>query len=363
MFVAAQRDVQRQEVADCVAFDGVVAVGGAGGGEAVQGRLRAFFAAAGVVGTVMRVGVEVLFEVAGGFVHAAVRHFQDEVVFVLFPHVLHEGRQVRRQHVGCALAQAVGEVFQAQFFAQAVDAVFPAEEGGDVFAAEAVDDEVGVAAVALGDVVAVAVHVFAGNGQVLEVFQDVAAQFGQGVGVVRADVIDLLAFGFGEGVDAYRKDDEASCRAGGFIEAARVVVVTRGGVGVDVAHAVLVFVVGGLAAGGGDVGVCVVAALQAVQQAFRMLAEVDAEVVDEFEFAVFIDAGVERHFGVGGAAVDERAAGVVADAADDGGADAAGADDAVRFAADGGQFVFEFVEGGAGQGDGLRAVFDEADAF
>ena len=100
-----------------------------------------------------------------------------------------------------------------------------------------------------------------------------------------------------------------------------------------------------------------------VQQAFRVLAEVDAEVVDEFEFALFVDAGVERHFGVGGAAVDERAAGVVADAADDGGANAAGADDAVRFAADGGQFVFEFVEGGAGQGDGLRAVFDEADAF
>ena len=270
---------------------------------------------------------------------------------------------MRRQHVGSALADAVREVFNAQFFAEAVDAVFPAEKGGDVFAAEAVDDEVGVAAVALGDVVAVAVHVFAGDGQVFEVFEDVAAQFGQGVGVMRTDVIDLLAFGLGEGVDAYREDDEAACRAGGLKKATRVVVVTRGGVGVDVAHAVLVFVVGGLAAGGGDVGVCVVAALQAVQQAFRVLAEVDAKMIDQFEFAVFVHAGVKRHFGVGGTTVDERAAGVVADAADDGRADAAGADDAVRFAADGGQFVFQFVKGRAGQGDGLRAVFDEADAF
>ena len=111
VFVAAQRDVQRQEVADFAAFDGVVAVGGAGGGEAVQGRLRAFFGGAAMVGAVVRVAGEVLFEVGVGFVHAAVCHFQDEVVFVFFPHLLHEGRQVRGQHVGSALAQAVGEVF------------------------------------------------------------------------------------------------------------------------------------------------------------------------------------------------------------------------------------------------------------
>ena len=94
VFVAAQRDVEREQVADCVAFDRVVAVGGTGGGKAVQRRLRAFFAGAGVVSAVVRVGGEVLFEVGVGFVHAAVRHFQDEVVFVFLPHVLHEGRQV-----------------------------------------------------------------------------------------------------------------------------------------------------------------------------------------------------------------------------------------------------------------------------
>ena len=94
-----------------------------------------------------------------------------------------------------------------------------------------------------------------------------------------------------------------------------------------------------------------------------MAAEVKAEVVDEFEFAVFVQAGIGGHFCVGGAAMDECAAAVVADAADDGGTDTGGADDAVRFAANGGKGVFEFVEGGAGQGDGLFAVFDEADAF
>ena len=121
--------------------------------------------------------------------------------------------------------------------------------------------------------------------------------------------------------------------------------------------------VGGLAVCGLDVGVRIVAVLQAVEQGFGVAAEVKAEVVDEFEFAVFVQAGVGGHFGVGGAAMEERAAAVVADAANDGGANAGGTDDAMRFAANGGKGVFEFVEGGAGQGDGLFAVFDEADAF
>ncbi|EHM54844.1 hypothetical protein HMPREF9080_01073 [Cardiobacterium valvarum F0432] len=285
-------------------------------------------------------------------------------MFVFLVHVAHEGGQVRGQGVGHALDEAVAACCrQVQFGRPAVEGVFPAEEVRDVFAAKAVDDEVGVAAVAFGDVVAVTVHVFAGDGQVFEGAEDVAAQVGEGVGVVCADVVGLLARGFGKGVNAHGEDDKAAGRTGGLIEAAAVVVVARGGVGVDVAHAGLVFVVGGLAACRLDVGVRVVAVLQAVEQGFGVAAEVKAEVVDEFKLAVFVQAGVGGHFGVGGAAMDERAAAVVADAADDGGADAGGADDAMRFAANGGEGVFKFVEGGTGQGDGLFAVFDEADAF
>ena len=50
-FVAAQGDVEREQVANFFAVYGVVAVRGAGSSEAVQGGLCAFSTVAGVVGT------------------------------------------------------------------------------------------------------------------------------------------------------------------------------------------------------------------------------------------------------------------------------------------------------------------------
>lgn len=56
--------------------------------------------------------------------------------------------------------------------------------------------------------------------------------------------------------------------------------------------------------------------VEAAKNLLRRRAEVDAEVVHRAELAVFIDLRIQRHFGVRRAALDQRAAGVVADPAD-----------------------------------------------
>ena len=106
----------------------------------------------------------------------------------------------------------------------------------------------------------------------------------------------------------------------------------------------------------------VAAGLQASEDFFGGGAEVDAEVVDQLQPAVAVQLGVEGHFGVGGAALDQGAAGVVADAADDRGADAGGADHRVGFAAVFLQAFFQFVQGGAGQADDLFGLVEQLDA-
>ena len=69
--------------------------------------------------------------------------------------------------------------------------------------------------------------------------------------------------------------------------------------------------------------------------------------------ARFVDTREQRHLGIGRAAMDERAAGVVADTAKHRGADAGRPDHGVRIAPQWSERVFELVERGAGQADHL----------
>lgn len=62
-------------------------------------------------------------------------------------------------------------------------------------------------------------------------------------------------------------------------------------------------------------------------------AEIDSQVVHQRQLAVFVNTGKQGHLGIGGAALHQRAARVIADPTDHRGANAGGADHRVRFAA------------------------------
>ena len=134
-----------------------------------------------------------------------------------------------------------------------------------------------------------------------------------------------------------------------------------GVVGVDVADVGDVFAVRG--PGLGRLGRGQVAALDPGEDLLGVVAERQAEVVDERDRAVRADLGVEAHLGVGRPALDQRAARVVADAAEHRGADAGGADHRMRLAPERAQRLLQRVEGGAGQADDLAAAVDQVDAL
>src|SRR5262249_9523957 len=111
--------------------------------------------------------------------------------------------------------------------------------------------------------------------------------------------------------------------AGCFEETAWIGVVARGCITVDLTGAVAIVAVGGAAVRVVlDIGVAEVSVFEVGENLFGFGAEFDAKVVDQTQDAAFIEAGTQRQFGVSRSAPDERAAGVVADATDDGRADA-----------------------------------------
>src|ERR1041384_4902058 len=131
--------------------------------------------------------------------------------------------------------------------------------------------------------------------------------------------------------------------------------------GVDIADAGLVVAVGGQAYGPVDVGFGKVAALQAVQNLFGCLPQVDAESVDEFKATIGAELGMKRQFGIGRSKADERAARVVADATDDGGTDARRAEDRMWLAAQRSEQTFELIERASSMADDLAAATNQVD--
>ena len=105
------------------------------------------------------------------------------------------------------------------------------------------------------------------------------------------------------------------------------------------------------------------AALDPGEDLLGVVAERQAEVVDERHGPVGRGPRrIERHLGVGRPALDERAARVVADAAEHRGADAGRADHRMRLAPERPQRLLKRVEGGAGQADHLPPAVDQVDA-
>lgn len=85
----------------------------------------------------------------------------------------------------------------------------------------------------------------------------------------------------------------------------------------------------------------------------------DAEVVDEMEVAFLVQAREQRQLGEGRAAVDQRSARIVADAAEDRRPDARRADHRMRLTPKRPQRPFELEEHRARQAHDLLAVVDQ----
>jgi hypothetical protein len=85
-------------------------------------------------------------------------------------------------------------------------------------------------------------------------------------------------------------------------------------------------------------------------------------VVHQRHRSVVANLGEKAHLGVGRSALDQRPAGVVADAAEHRRADAGGADYRMRFAPERAERLLERVERGAGQADHLPPPVDQVDA-
>ena len=180
------------------------------------------------------------------------------------------------------------------------------------------DDVERVFAVHVGNIKSMTVDVFAGNGQAFKFAQGGAADVGQFVDVVGADVEHGGLFLLRESVQADGENHQFARAAGRFVMARRVGIETRGGRLVHLAYMVAIGVVVSFARVLHDVFSLIMMALKIGQDFFGRVAQIYAQMVDQLQFALFVDLGEQRHFRVGRAALHQCAAGVVAYAAQDG---------------------------------------------
>ena len=198
---------------------------------------------------------------------------------------------MRREDVSELLHEAVGKVGlkQRHFLQHGVGAAFHGEEERHFVGAELIDHQEGVFAVALGDIVDIAMHVFTRHRQMLKLCQNMTTDLRQHRRAIAADVKDLLAFFRREGIEARGEDRQLAGAAGGFKQAIRVGIVARRGVGVDVAHASDVIVVMGVAAIVLNIIVLDAVVVEAAEDLFRRGAEINPEVVHQPQLAVFVN--------------------------------------------------------------------------
>ena len=72
----------------------------------------------------------------------------------------------------------------------------------------------------------------------------------------------------------------------------------------------------GVAAGVQHIAIADALVVEAAEDLLRRAAEINAQMVDQLQLAVGVNLREQRHFGIGGPALHQRTAGVVADPAD-----------------------------------------------
>ena len=183
------------------------------------------------------------------------------------------------------------------------------------------DDIERVFAVHVGNIESVAMDVFTGNRQAFKFAQGGAADVGQFINIVGAYVEHGGLLLLREGIQANGEYHQFARATGRFVMARRVGVETRGGRLVHLAYMVAIGVVVSFARVLRDVFSLIMMTLKIGQDFFGRVAQIYAQMVDQFQFALFVDLGEQRHFRVGRATLHQCAAGVVAHAAQDGCAD------------------------------------------
>ena len=136
--VAAQGDVQGEDVLDAAAVRLAVANGRAGDGKAVQEGLAPLLGAALEVGAA-GAAAEVLGEEGAGLLQGVVGHPHQQVMLVTVAVLAHARRQVAGQQVHQRLDHLVGHPTQAETLEEAVDPALHGEGGRHPGGAEFVD--------------------------------------------------------------------------------------------------------------------------------------------------------------------------------------------------------------------------------
>jgi hypothetical protein len=113
---------------------------------------------------------------------------------------------------------------------------------------------------------------------------------------------------------------------------------------------------------GGGLDVCFseIAGVEPRQDRVRIVAEGDAQMIDQGQAAIRLHGGEQGELRIGGAAPDQRSPRIVADAADDRRAEAGRSDHRMRFPPIGAQRLFELVQRRTRQAHHLLAAPDHA---
>jgi len=222
--------------------------------------------------------------------------------------------------------------------------------------AEIMDREENILPVFLRDVEGRAVQILARDRQRLERGEDVTPDFFQLLGVVAADIEYTGPLLLREGVETHGHQHHLAGAAGSLEQTMGIGIEPRRCRSVDIADMLGVVVVrGGACRVILDVGRLERALFQTLQDIFGGRTQSDAEVVDQMKVAVLVEPREQGELGIGGTPVDESAAGIIADAPEDGRADTGRTDHGMGLASEQPQRLLQLEERGALKPSTLRA--------
>ncbi len=357
--VAAQGDIQRQNILHFFRMHRVIAHGGTGGGKPMQKGMRSLFAVAGekLAATL----TEIVLQIRLRFGNAFAGHLQHQVVLILIAVLLKTFRQMGREQVTDTLQQTVGEVrlHKAELVQPGINPALEGEEERHLIGAELVDHHESIFAVHFGNIEDIAVHIFTRHRQMGELCQDMTADLTQHGGVVGADIKYLLLWLSRKGIQTHGKHRKLTGAAGGFKQPAGVSVKARRRIGVNVTYPPGVFMVRGVALIPAHVALLPALIIQPPEDLFRRVAQIDSQMVNQLEFTAGVHLRKQRHLTVGRSAFDQRAAGVVTDPAQHRRTDTGGANDRMRLAPERFERFFQLIERAAGKREDLFAAINQ----
>ena len=120
--------------------------------------------------------------------------------------------------------------------------------------------------------------------------------------------------------------------------------IETGGAGlVDLAHMLAISMIMAFAGIAGDVFLLVMMALQIGEHFFRRVTQINAQMIDQLELAVFVNLGKQRHFGISRPALYQSTTGIIAHPAEYGSADTRRTDYRMRLAPQRFEQLFQLV--------------------